>query len=230
MSKEKVALIMAAGKGTRMGCKVSKQFLQLSGKPILYYTIRSFSQCKEIDSIVLVLASDEIKYVKNEIIDKYNMTKVVGFVEGGKERQESVYKGLSALENCSVVVIHDGARPFVSNTLIEKGILYAEQYGACACGVKPKDTIKKVDNNGFSIDTPNRDDLISVQTPQCFNYDLVLQCHKKAAGEKFKATDDTMIVERYGHRVYLYEGDYRNIKITTPEDMLLGEEILKQIY
>jgi 2-C-methyl-D-erythritol 4-phosphate cytidylyltransferase len=176
-----------------------------------------------------VLAKEEIDYVKTEIINKYNLTKVTGFVEGGRERQESVYNGLRAIENCNVVAIHDGARPFISDYLIEKGIVYAEKYGACACGVKPKDTIKIVDSNGFSIDTPNRDSLISVQTPQCFDYDVILQCHKKAATENFKATDDTMIVERYGHKVYLYEGDYKNIKITTPEDILLGEEILKHV-
>lgn len=228
MSKQKVALIMAAGKGTRMGSKVSKQFLLLNEKPILYYTIKSFSECDEIDSVVLVLAGDEVDYVKREIIDKYNLSKVTGFIIGGKERQESVYNGLIALDNCDIVIIHDGARPFVNNELIEKGIFYAEKYGACACGVRPKDTIKVIDSNGFSINTPNREHLISVQTPQCFNYELILQCHKEAFQENFKATDDTMIVERYGHKVYLYEGSYKNIKITTPEDLFLGAEILKE--
>lgn len=230
MIKENIALIVAAGKGTRMGSKVSKQFLQLDGKPILYYAIKSFSQCNKIDSIALVLSKEDLDYVKNEIVNKYALDKVKFFIEGGKERQQSVYNGLKSLINCSIVAIHDGARPFISSDIISSGIEYAGVYGASACGVRPKDTIKVVDKDGFSLSTPNRDSLISVQTPQCFKYDLILECHEKAENDGLKATDDTMVVENYGNKVYLYEGDYRNIKITTPEDMILGEEILKLMF
>jgi 2-C-methyl-D-erythritol 4-phosphate cytidylyltransferase len=230
MKKLNIALIVAAGKGARMGSKISKQFLQINEKPILYYTIKSFVECNKIDAIALVLAEEDIEYVKREILGKYELNKVTVLAAGGKERQQSVLKGLKALDNCGIVVIHDGARPFVSRDTIEKGIVYAEEYGAAACGVKPKDTIKVIDNEGFSLSTPDRDSLISVQTPQCFNFDLILKCHEKSELEGFKATDDTMVAEHYGNKVFLYEGDYKNIKITTPEDMLIGEEILKQMY
>ncbi len=230
MIKSNIALIVAAGKGTRMGSKISKQFLQINGKPILYYAIKSFAECDKIDSIALVLAEENIEYVKAEIIEKYRFDKVKVIAVGGKERQQSVLNGLKALNNCGIVLIHDGARPFVGKDIIENGIAYAEKYGAVACGVRPKDTIKVMDKEGFSISTPNRDTLIAVQTPQCFNYDLILACHQKADLEGFKATDDTMVAEHYGHKVFLYEGDYKNIKITTPEDMLIGEEILKQMH
>lgn len=226
MSSLNYALILAAGKGTRMGSKVSKQFLNLKGKPLLYYTLRSFSECSEINSIVLVVSRYEMDYVKKEIIDRYNFTKVINIVEGGLERHNSVFNGLKAIQNCNIVLIHDGARPFVSKDIIQKGIDNAKNYGACACGVRPKDTIKFVDNNGFSISTPDRGSLIAVQTPQAFKYDLIFDCHERLSEEDGKATDDTMVAEKYGHKVFLYEGEYKNIKITTPEDLLLGEKIL----
>lgn len=229
MEKHNIGLIVAAGKGKRMGSEISKQFLTLKGKPLLYYTIKAFSQCEQIHSIVLVLSKEEMDFARKEIVEKYDFKKVSALVEGGKERQESVYNGLKAINNCNIVIIHDGARPFVSSDIIETGISYAEKFGASACGVKPKDTIKVVDTEGFSVATPDRNSLMAVQTPQCFKFDLIMESHNKASREKYPATDDTMIVENYGHRVYLYEGDYTNIKVTTPEDMLLGEEILDKL-
>ncbi|NLM35356.1 MAG: 2-C-methyl-D-erythritol 4-phosphate cytidylyltransferase [Clostridiales bacterium] len=224
-----IGLIVAAGKGKRMGSEISKQFLQLKGKPLLYYTIKAFSQCERINSIVLVLSKEELDFARKEIVEKYDFKKVTALVEGGKERQQSVYNGLKAIANCNIVAIHDGARPFVTTDIIEAGIDYAERFGASACGVRPKDTIKVVNEEGFSVTTPDRNALMAVQTPQCFKYDLILECHRQADIENYSATDDTMIVEKYGHRVYLYEGDYKNIKVTTPEDMLLGEEILDKL-
>ncbi|NLP27240.1 MAG: 2-C-methyl-D-erythritol 4-phosphate cytidylyltransferase [Clostridia bacterium] len=229
MSGNNVALIVAAGKGKRMGSEISKQFLSLKGKPLLYYTIKAFSQCTKIDSIVLVLSKEAIDFTRKEIVERYDFKKVSSLVEGGKERQESVYNGLKAIGNCNIVAIHDGARPFVTTDIIETGISYAESFGASACGVKTKDTIKVVNEEGFSVTTPDRNTLMAVQTPQCFKYELIRQCHEKAALEEYLATDDTMIVEKYGQRVYLYEGDYKNIKVTTPEDMLLGERILDKL-
>lgn len=229
MNKNNIGLIVAAGKGKRMGSEISKQFLTLKGKPILYYTLKAFSQCERINSIILVLSKEELEFARKEIVEKYNFTKVTALVEGGKERQQSVYNGLKAIDNCNIVAIHDGARPFVTTDIIEAGIGYAERFGASACGVRPKDTIKVVSEEGFSVTTPNRNTLMAVQTPQCFKFDLIMECHQKADIEKYSATDDTMILEKYGHRVYLYEGDYKNIKVTTPEDMLLGEEILDKL-
>ncbi|MBN3348635.1 2-C-methyl-D-erythritol 4-phosphate cytidylyltransferase [Clostridium botulinum] len=228
MSKNSV-IIVAAGKGKRMNSSISKQFLQIKNKPILYYTLSKFSTHESIDEIVLVTLEDKIEAC-SDIIDKYNINKVSKIVPGGKERQDSVYNGLKAVsKDCEVVLIHDAARPFATSDIIENGIRYANQYGAAACGVIPKDTIKIKDKKGFAIDTPNREDLFIVQTPQCFNYNIILGCHEKLKKHNKKVTDDTMVLENYGKSVYLYEGSYSNIKITTPEDLILGEQILEKL-
>lgn len=224
-----IAIILAAGKGKRMKADKNKQFLQIKGKPILYHTLNAFSLCNEIDEIVLVAAKEEIDYCEKEIVKKYNFYKVKYIVEGGKERQDSVLNGLLAIENsdCDIVLIHDGARPFVNNKIIENCISYSRKYGATACGVNVKDTIKIKDKNNFSIDTPNRESLFAVQTPQGFKYNLILDCHKKIKELKLIVTDDTMVVEKFNNKVFLYEGSYNNIKITTPEDLILGENLIK---
>jgi len=224
-----VAVILAAGKGKRMGANKNKQFLEIKEKPILYYTLKAFSNCNLIDEIILVAAKDEIEYCRKEIIERYRFDKVTSIVSGGKERQHSVLNGLLAIENCNIVIIHDGARPFVDNNIINTGIMYAEKYGAVACGVKPKDTIKVKNECGFSINTPDRESLFAVQTPQSFKYDIILSCHKKVNKENISVTDDTMVVEQYGYKVYLYEGNYNNIKITTTEDLIIGEKILENL-
>ncbi|MBL4938457.1 2-C-methyl-D-erythritol 4-phosphate cytidylyltransferase [Clostridium sp. YIM B02515] len=223
------AVIVAAGKGTRMKADINKQFLNIKGKPILYYTLKAFEACELVDEIVLVTAKDKKQYCMDEIVKKYGINKISAVVEGGKERQHSVFNGLKAVKKSDVVLIHDGARPFVDRSTIEEGIINAEKYGACTCGVKPKDTIKYVDQNGFSIDTLDRNSLFQVQTPQCFKYDLILACHEKGINEGITVTDDTSVVEHYGHKVYLYEGNYDNIKITTPEDLIIGERILEHL-
>lgn len=222
-------VIVAGGKGRRMGAKVNKVFLTLGGKPLLYHTLKNFSQNKYINEIIVVTAQDETDFCFNEIIKKYNINKVSAVISGGIERQDSVYNGLKALKNCDIVLIHDGARPFVNDRMIEEGIKNAKDYGACACGVKPKDTMKVIDKNNFSEKTVDRESLFIVQTPQCFKYDIIMQCHKCIKIDKLMVTDDTSIVENYGYKVFLYEGSYNNIKITTPEDLAIGEEILKNI-
>lgn len=221
------ALIVAAGKGSRMGADVNKQFLKIKDKPVIYYSLNTFSKNEQIDEIVIVAAENEIEYMQSEIVDKYKIDKVSKIVPGGKERSISVYNGLIAIQSCNIVLIHDGARPFVDDRIISEGIKYAKEYGACTCGVTPKDTIKIKDPNGFSEGTPNRDTLFSVQTPQCFNYQLIKECHNKAQIDKLIVTDDTMVAESYGNKVFLYKGSYNNIKITTPEDLSIAEKILR---
>jgi 2-C-methyl-D-erythritol 4-phosphate cytidylyltransferase len=228
------AVIAAAGKGKRMGANINKQFLSLKGKPILYYTLKAFNDCELIDEIVISAAEDEIDFCREEIVKKYNISKVTNIVAGGKERKDSVFNALTALKDCDIVLIHDGARPFITSRIIEDGIKYAGQFGASACGVVPKDTIKIKNKNGFSESTLNRDELFSVQTPQCFKYDIILKCHEKINIEEtaFKdavssITDDTSVVERYGYKVYLYEGSYTNIKITTQEDIITAEKFIE---
>jgi len=221
------AVIVAAGKGKRMGAGLNKQFINVKGKPLLFYTLKAFSDCEEIDKIVVVCAPKEIDYCNEEIIKKYNFQKVHSIVSGGEERHQSVLSGLKALDDCEVVLIHDGARPFVSDTIIRDGIKYARIYDACACGVIPKDTIKIMDEFGFSVSTPKREQLFCVQTPQSFKFDLILSCYNKLKNQERVFTDDTSLVEYFGHKVFLYQGSYSNIKVTTPEDLFLAESIIK---
>ena len=219
------AIILAGGKGKRMGANVSKQYIEIKDKPILYYTIKKFYDCKNIDRIILVLPKDEIDYCKKEVLEKYSL-KVDLIVEGGKERQDSVFNALEKINNDEIVLIHDGARPFVTKKIINEGIKCARLYGAAAPGVTPKDTIKIKNDENFSIATPNRNTLIAIQTPQVFKFNIIKECHNKIKEENITVTDDTMVVEEYGYKVYLYEGDYTNIKVTTPEDLILAEKLI----
>lgn len=219
------AIILAGGKGKRMGKDISKQFILVKDKPIIYYTIKKFIECKLIDEIILVLPKDEIEYCKKEVLEKYSL-KIDKIVEGGKERQDSVYNGLKSVENSDIVLIHDGARPFVSERIISEGIKNAIKYGAAAPGVTPKDTIKVKDEKSFSKETPKRETLVAIQTPQVFKKDIIIKCHERIKKDNITVTDDTMVVEKCGYKVYLYEGDYTNIKITTPEDLILCEYLV----
>ena len=221
------AIILAGGKGKRMGSAIRKQFIDIKGKPIIYYTLKKFSENKKIDNIIVVLPEDEVKYFKENILKKYEL-RINKIVIGGKERQDSVYNALKSLKNSStdIVLIHDGARPFISERIINEGIKFAEIYGAAAPGVMPKDTIKVKNEKNFSVDTPNRANLVSIQTPQVFKFDEILECHEKIRYNGEKVTDDTMVVEKYGYSVYLYDGEYTNIKVTTPEDLILAERLI----
>ena len=221
------AIILAGGKGKRMGSAISKQFIDIKGKPIIYYTLKKFSENKKIDNIIVVLPEDEVKYFKENILKKYEL-RINKIVIGGKERQDSVYNALKSLKNSStdIVLIHDGARPFISERIINEGIKFDEIYGAAAPGVMPKDTIKVKNEKNFSVDTPNRANLVSIQTPQVFKFDEILECHEKIRYNGEMVTDDTMVVEKYGYSVYLYDGEYTNIKVTTPEDLILAERLI----
>ncbi|MBP1889943.1 2-C-methyl-D-erythritol 4-phosphate cytidylyltransferase [Clostridium moniliforme] len=216
------AVILSGGRGKRMGSSLSKQFILINEKPMLYYTIKKFRENKLIDEIILVLPKDEIEYCKKEVLEKYNIF-VDKIVEGGGERQDSVFNGLNAIDNGDIVLIHDGARPFVTDKIIEDGIKGAKKFKAAAPGVMPKDTIKIKNKDNLSKETLNREKLVAVQTPQVFDYNLILECHKKIKENNIKVTDDTMVVETFGNKVFLYEGSYTNIKITTPEDLILAK-------
>ncbi len=225
---EKVtAIITAAGKGTRMNSRISKQYLEIGGIPVLARTISAFESCSEIDNIIIVVNENDINFCKHEIVEKFNFMKVISLVSGGAERQNSVYKGLCSIrEENGVVLIHDGARPFVTNENIVDCINATREYGACGIGVRSKDTIKISDENGFVQSTPDRSSLWSIQTPQGFMYDIIKNAHDKAVQNGYMGTDDMVLVEKLGIPVKIVEGSYQNIKITTPEDLIMGESLL----
>lgn len=218
------AIIVAAGSGKRMGADIPKQFLNLCGKTIIEYTAAVFSGCSAINEIILVSSEEGIEECK-KIFDKSDIK--IKYVIGGKERYDSVYNGLKALdEKTSVVVIHDGVRPFVNNDIIEKSIEAAIEYGASAAGVKSKDTVKICDENGYIISTPVRDFVYNIQTPQTFKKEIILKAYEKAFERGIFGTDDAALVENIGLPVKIIEGSYNNIKITTPDDLIVGEKIL----
>ena len=220
-------VIVAAGTGSRMNMGINKQFIKLEGKEIIAYTIEKFYNNSNIEDIVVVVKEDESEFFKKEILDKYNF-KNVKIAYGGKERQDSVYNGLKLLdEKCDVVLIHDGARPFVSDKIIDKSIEEAKEHKAIVVGVPVKDTIKVIDNDNNIVDTPNRSVLWAVQTPQTFDYNILIDAYKDAFKNKFYGTDDAMLVERIGYKVKMLEGSYNNIKITTQEDLNVGSQILR---
>lgn len=222
------AIVLAGGRGKRMGNIQSKQYIDLNGAPILYYTLKQFIENDLIDKIILVVPEDEKDYCEREVLNKYGL-KIDDLVSGGNERQESVYNALEKLEKSDIVLIHDGARPFVSQKIINDAVEYAKRYKAAAPGVMPKDTIKIKDSNNFSVDTLVRSELVAIQTPQAFDFNLIYECHKEIKKRCISVTDDTSVVELLGHKVYIYEGDYKNIKITTPEDLILAEYFVKNI-
>ena len=220
-------VIVAAGTGSRMNMGINKQFIKLEGKEIIAYTIEKFYNNSNIEDIVVVVKEDESEFFKKEILDKYNF-KNIKIAYGGKERQDSVYNGLKLLdEKCDVVLIHDGARPFVSDKIIDKSIEEAKEHKAIVVGVPVKDTIKVIDNDKNIVDTPNRNVLWAVQTPQTFDYNILIDAYKDAFKNKFYGTDDAMLVERIGYKVKMLEGSYNNIKITTQEDLNIGSQILR---
>lgn len=220
-------VIVAAGTGSRMNMGINKQFIKLEGKEIIAYTIEKFYNNSNIEDIVVVVKEDESEFFKKEILDKYNF-KNIKIAYGGKERQDSVYNGLKSLDKkCDIVLIHDGARPFVSDKIIYNCIEEVKEHKAIVVGVPVKDTIKIIDNDKNIVDTPNRSVLWAVQTPQTFDYNILIDAYKDAFKSGFYGTDDAMLVERIGYKVKMVEGSYNNIKITTKEDLSVGSQILK---
>lgn len=220
-----MAIVLAAGKGKRMNNKVQKQYLLIHGKPVLFYSLYIFEECPFIDEIILVTGKGEEVYCQREIVELYGFKKVRKIVAGGKERYHSVYEGIKAAEACKYLYIHDGARPFLTQEILERGKRAVEQYGSCVVGMPVKDTIKVIDEKKFAVQTPPREKLWMIQTPQIFQYDLIKEAYEKLMqSEQIGITDDAMVVERImGEKVKLVEGSYQNIKITTPEDLRIAE-------
>ena len=223
------AVVLAAGAGKRMHSDVHKQYMMLAGRPVLFYALQAFAESAVTD-IVVVVGAGEIDYCRKEIIEKYHIPKVCAVVEGGRERYHSVYEGLKAADGSDYVLIHDGARPLVSADIIKRSMQAVKEYRACVAGMPVKDTIKIADEDGYAKLTPERSKVWQIQTPQSFSYPLVYEAYRKMLADEDSAiTDDAMVVERMTNQpVKLIEGNYRNIKITTPEDMLIAEMYLKQ--
>lgn len=227
------AVIVAGGNGTRMKMNEneSKQFIKLDGVPVLIRTLHAFSVINAIDKIVVVTRRCDIEEV-NRLISLHSIKKTEAVIEGGKTRQQSVLCGVELLihnfKDIKNILIHDGARPFISQECILSVIKALDTNKAAAAGVQVKDTIKQVDESGFIEKTLQRNKLISIQTPQGFEAKLIYSVHKEAAKRGIQATDDCALVELLTDtQVKVTKGDYNNIKITTPEDIALGESILK---
>lgn len=225
---ESWAIILSAGKGTRMKSDICKQYMLVEDKPLLFYTLKAFEE-SAIDHIVLVVGENDVSYVQEEIVDKYNIGKVYRIVTGGRERYDSVMNGLDVISGNGKVLVHDGARPLIESEYINQMIDSLDETEACIAAVPVKDTIKEVDEEGFVKNTPDRRTLWQVQTPQAFSVSLL-----KSAYNKMKIngsdgiTDDSMVVEKYTDtKVRIIECSYSNIKITTPEDLDFMKQVLE---
>ena len=219
------AVIVAGGKGTRMGADKNKVLLPLMGKEIISRTVSAFENCKLIDEIIIVTASCDMDTVES-IVHRDGYYKVSHIIEGGTLRQNSVYNGLK-LAKGDIVLIHDGARCLVTDKEICDVIADTKIFGAAAVGVKVKDTLKAIDDNGNIISTIDRDKTVHIHTPQGFKTREILNLHERAALDNITVTDDCSVFEYYGKTIHLTMGNYNNIKITTPEDIIIGENILK---
>lgn len=221
------AIIAAAGQGQRIGSSINKQFLEIENKPILVYTLEKFCQCTLIDSIIIVIPKDWYRYVTENIIDKFEITKVNKIISGGETRQESVYIALKAVdEQYSTVVIHDAVRPLITLDLLNKVIITGQQTGAAVLAVPVQESVKKVSDNQIE-QTLTRDSVWLVQTPQVFKRDLIFHAYQQAFFNCITATDDSELVEYLGCPVHVVKGSRTNIKITGPEDLDLAGFLLR---
>ena len=222
------AIVLAAGQGKRMGTEVQKQFLELNGKPLVYYSLKAFENSALVNEIILVTSEGVETYCRKEIVEKYGFQKVKTIVTGGKERYHSVWNGLQKARDEGTILIHDGARPFVTEEIIARTCETLEEHRACVVGMPVKDTIKVSDDMGYVVDTPEREYLWMVQTPQGFEAELVKSAYAKLMEcTDVKVTDDAQVVELMMYEeVKLVQGSYENIKITTPEDLEIAKIFL----
>lgn len=251
MRKHCTAIALSAGQGRRMGASVQKQYMELGGRPVIYYALKTFEDSGVIDDIILVVGKGQEEDVRCRIVEKYGITKVRAIVSGGKERYDSVWRGLQAMtRQDGYVFIHDGARPFVDEAMLRRGYETVEKYGACVAGMPSKDTVKLADDAGIARETPERKYVWAVQTPQIFETPLITEAYSRLLGKKgglseegrqeqacatggrdwrINVTDDAMVAEQMMNaKVKLFEGSYENIKITTPEDIDIARMFLRR--
>lgn len=221
-------VIPAAGQGKRMGAACNKLFLTLAGRPILVHTLALFEASSQVEEIVVVASQGDLTSIQ-ALIQEYQFKKVSQVTLGGKERQESVYAGVKALNPAiQRVAVHDGARPLLTLEELNRFFTESEEYSAAIMAIPLKDTIKRVDEKGLVLETPPRESLRAVQTPQIFERELLETAHRQCAAEGFLGTDDASLIERLRKPVQILDGTLENIKITTPEDLWLAESILKK--
>ncbi|AEN92001.1 MULTISPECIES: 2-C-methyl-D-erythritol 4-phosphate cytidylyltransferase [Priestia] len=220
-------IVLAAGQGKRMKAGRNKQFLTIQNVPLIIHTLQKFEQDPWCSGIVLVVNKKEVA-IFEELLTEYPIQKVQSLTVGGDERQHSVYNGLKNLKQAQMVLIHDGARPFVQQNTIHELVEKAASDKAAVLAVPVKDTIKRVEQ-GTVIETVERSSLWAIQTPQAFLFDVVMDAHEKAKTNEYLGTDDASLVEKAGQKVSIVEGNYDNIKLTTPEDLLYAEAILTKL-
>lgn len=234
MSKIKcAAIVLAGGRGTRMGSDIPKQYMKVEGHPLIYYSLKVFEE-SFVDEIVLVCSKEDEQFCRREIVEANGFKKINKIVFGGKERYHSVANGLRAIDDCDIVFIHDGARPFITEDILRRAYEETIEHKATVIAVPSKDTVKIADKDGFASITPNRSDVWIIQTPQTFDYRMIFEAYEKLLKEEdslkeqgVAITDDAMVMEHFGNcKVKLVEGDYRNIKITTPEDIVVARAYL----
>lgn len=242
--KRCTAIVLSAGSGRRMNSDVAKQYMMLAGKPVIWYALNAVEQSEVIDDCILVAGADDMEFVRNEIVEKYGFSKVDTVIAGGSERYLSVMNALRVIEGGDMklpnrdgyLFIHDGARPFLTEEMLLRLADNVEEYHACVAAMPSKDTVKIADDEGFALQTPDRRAVWSVQTPQVFDTRLVLEAYERLGGrlqrireQGIAITDDAGVVELFTDcRVKMVEGSYQNIKITTPEDMLVAETFLRK--
>ena len=226
------AIIVAAGKGIRMDDNVRKQYLLLDDRPLISHTIEVFDECSIIDEIFLVVPEEDFVFCNENILNQQNFQKKVSLVPGGARRQDSVYNGLLAIDNIiddSIVVIHDGVRPFIRSEQLTECITCATDYDACIFGIPAYDTLKRVNSSGFIENTIERNTIWLAQTPQAFKYNLIRRAHENALRAGIKGTDDAMLVELLETKVKIINGSRCNVKITTKEDLLLARALKTEV-
>ena len=234
------AIVLAGGKGTRMNSEIPKQFLVVGGKPLISYSLDVFEKSPFIDAIIIVTSQDYTGYMK-ALVKENGYKKIAGIALGGKERYDSVHSGLELIQTLmssgagqlsrDEEFIHDGARPCVTAQIIYNCMQDVMEYKACVAAVPVKDTIKVVDKAGMSVNTPDRSTLWQIQTPQSFEYELIMDAYEKMIKDSARGniTDDAMVVEKYTSvRVKLTQSSYKNIKITTPDDIIIAESFIKK--
>jgi len=231
---ETFAIIAAAGKGLRMGSKTKKQYLTLDGIPVLIRALMAMDTCDQISEMILVVPKDDRAFCKKNIIDPFEFEKPIHLVEGGRQRQDSVFSGLKQVQEKkapgkeTLVMIHDGVRPFVSRNIIKTCLDHAIEYGACIPVVKITDTVKVVGPDAVIQNTLNRSSLFGAQTPQAFRLELILRAYAYAMETSFSGTDEASLVEHLGEKVKTIHGSSENIKLTTQEDLVWGRYLLNQ--